>query len=103
MEKSRTDSHEISRRLDEDFLAALNMIGEGSPDYMADLEDDAPAKRRAMEKSHLDPHEIARRMDEDYLAALNMIGEGSPDYMADLEDEVLEKRKRRARRGENYQ
>ena len=103
MEKSRMDSHELSRRLDEDFLAALNMIGEGSPDYMADLEDDAPAKKTNMEKFHLDPLEHARRMDEDFLAALNMIGEGSPDYMADLEDKVLEKRKRKEKRGENYQ
>jgi hypothetical protein len=103
MEKSRMDPNELTRRLDEDFLAALNMIGEGSPDYLADLDDEAPEKKKNMEEFHLDPLEMARRMDEDFLAALNMIGEGAPDYLADWEDDVLEGRKRRANRGKNYQ
>lgn len=50
MEKSRLDPQEIARRMDEDFIAALNMIGEGSPDYLADLEDEAPEKRKNREK-----------------------------------------------------
>lgn len=40
MERVQVDHKEISRLLDEDYHAALNMIGEGGPIYAA-VEDDA--------------------------------------------------------------
>jgi len=54
MERARVDQKEITRLLDEDYYAALNMIGEGGPDYAA-IEDDAPeeVKRDAKKAEEL--------------------------------------------------
>lgn len=39
MDRARAFPKEVVRQLDEDFLAALNMIGEGGPEYAAVEED----------------------------------------------------------------
>lgn len=45
MERRFSGLKEVERRMDEDFYAALNMIGEGAPDYAPfNEEDDAPAE-----------------------------------------------------------
>lgn len=45
MERKFTDLREMERRMDEDYYASLNMIGEGAPDYASyNEEDDAPAE-----------------------------------------------------------
>ncbi|WP_199711591.1 hypothetical protein [Planomicrobium sp. Y74] len=45
MERKFSDLREMERRMDEDYYAALNMIGEGAPDYAPyNEEDDAPAE-----------------------------------------------------------
>ncbi len=45
MERRFSGLKEMERRMDEDFYAALNMIGEGAPDYAPfNEEDDAPAE-----------------------------------------------------------
>lgn len=45
MERRFSDVREKELRLDEDFNAALNMIGEGAPEYAPfNEEDDAPAE-----------------------------------------------------------
>lgn len=53
MERKDTDLRELERLMDEDFYAALNMIGEGAPDYVpSDEEDEASAtlKKRNVDK-----------------------------------------------------
>lgn len=54
MERKVDDLRELERLMDEDFYAALNMIGEGAPDYVpTDEEDETPAelkRRMAKEK-----------------------------------------------------
>lgn len=45
MERKFPDVREMELRLDEDLNAALNMIGEGAPEYASfNEEDDAPAE-----------------------------------------------------------
>jgi len=41
MDRARVLPKEVVRQLDDDYFAALNMIGEGGPDYAAVEEDDA--------------------------------------------------------------
>lgn len=52
MERKANDLRELERLMDEDFYAALNMIGEGAPEYVPnDEEDEAPSEmRRRMAK-----------------------------------------------------
>ncbi|HSJ36837.1 MAG TPA: hypothetical protein VK945_01315 [Planococcus sp. (in: firmicutes)] len=52
MERKSTDLKELERLMDEDFYAALNMIGEGAPDYLpSDEEDEELAElKRKMDK-----------------------------------------------------
>lgn len=52
MERKANDLRELERLMDEDFFAALNMIGEGAPEYVpADEEDESPAElKRRMDK-----------------------------------------------------
>lgn len=52
MERKVNDLRELERLMDEDFFAALNMIGEGAPDYApSDEEDEALAElKRKMDK-----------------------------------------------------
>lgn len=40
MNRARAFPKEVVRQLDEDYIAALNMIGEGGPEYAAFEEDD---------------------------------------------------------------
>ncbi|WP_186763832.1 hypothetical protein [Planomicrobium sp. CPCC 101079] len=40
MDRARAFPKEVVRQLDEDYIAALNMIGEGGPEYAAVEEDD---------------------------------------------------------------
>ena len=40
MDRSRVYPKEAVRQLDEDYFAAINMIGEGGPEYAAFEEDD---------------------------------------------------------------
>lgn len=50
MERKFPDVTEMELRLDEDFNAALNMIGEGAPEYAPfNEEDDAPAEVKRSE------------------------------------------------------
>ena len=53
MERKFIDLQEMERRMDEDFNAALNMTGEGAPDYAPfNEEDDASAEvKRSEEKA----------------------------------------------------
>lgn len=47
MERKFSDLRELERQLDEDFYAAMDMIGEGAPDYSPiNEEDDAPAEQK---------------------------------------------------------
>lgn len=41
MERVRVDPQEVTRQLEEDFLASQNMIGEGAPDFSSFKDDDA--------------------------------------------------------------
>lgn len=41
MERNILDPKEVERRLDEDFIRSLDMIGEGAPDYAPFEEDEA--------------------------------------------------------------
>lgn len=57
MEKSFPDLKEMELRLDEDYNAALNMIGEGAPEYSPfNEEDDAPAEMKSSETKAKDLH-----------------------------------------------
>jgi len=53
MERKFSDLREMELRMDEDYNAALNMIGEGAPDYAPfNEEDDAPAEmKRAVDQA----------------------------------------------------
>lgn len=53
MERKFSELREVERQMDEDFYAALNMIGEGAPEYAAfDEEDDAPVEvKREVDKA----------------------------------------------------
>lgn len=52
MERKNTEVRELERLMDEDFFAALNMIGEGAPEYVPfDEEEEASAKlKRKVDK-----------------------------------------------------
>ncbi|EGA88380.1 hypothetical protein GPDM_15714 [Planococcus donghaensis MPA1U2] len=56
MERKVLDPQEVERRLDEDFNAILNMIGEGSPDFAADEENEMLKERRREEVKAKDLH-----------------------------------------------
>lgn len=50
MERKFSDLREMERRMDEDYYAGLNMIGEGAPEYAPfNEEDDAPAEVKRSE------------------------------------------------------
>lgn len=53
MERKFSDLREMELRVDEDYNAALNMIGEGAPEYAPfNEEDDAPAEmKRAVDQA----------------------------------------------------
>lgn len=53
MERKFSDVREMELRMDEDYNAALNMIGEGAPEYAPfNEEDDAPAEmKRAVDQA----------------------------------------------------
>lgn len=46
----------IDRQFDEDYSAALNMIGEGSPDYAAAQDDSVPEEMKREELKAQDLH-----------------------------------------------
>ncbi|WP_203332352.1 hypothetical protein [Planococcus beigongshangi] len=57
MERNFLDIKEMELRLDEDYNAALNMIGEGAPEYAPfNEEDDAPAEMKRSETKAKDLH-----------------------------------------------
>lgn len=56
MERKVLDPREAELRLDEDFNAVLNMIGEGAPDYAAYDEDEIPKERQREEDKAKDLH-----------------------------------------------
>ncbi|XKE93880.1 hypothetical protein LG326_11940 [Metaplanococcus flavidus] len=57
MERKFSDLKEMERRMDEDFYAALNMIGEGAPVYAPfNEEDDAPAELKRSDDKAQDLH-----------------------------------------------
>lgn len=73
MERKWVERKELELRLDEEFNAILNMIGEGGPDY-ARIDDD------------LEPEDLKQWLAEEFDSILNMIGEGGPDYARNDED-----------------
>lgn len=50
MAKIRIDPQETPREIEEDYNAAQNMIGEGAPDYVSSMEDDAPQEIKTEEQ-----------------------------------------------------
>lgn len=56
MERKVLDPREVELRLDEDFNAVLNMIGEGAPDYAAYDEEEFPKERQREEDKAKDLH-----------------------------------------------
>lgn len=77
MERKWVERKEVELRLDEEFNAILNMIGEGGPDY-ARIDED------------LEPKELRDWLAEEFDSILNMIGEGDPDYARNDEDIELQ-------------
>lgn len=73
MDRKWIDQKELELRLDEEFNAILNMIGEGGPDY-------------ARNDDHLEPDQMKQWLSEEFDSILNMIGEGGPDYARNEED-----------------
>lgn len=73
MERKWVERKEVELRLDEEFNAILNMIGEGGPDY-ARIDEDMESK------------ELRDWLAEEFDSILNMIGEGGPDYARNDED-----------------
>lgn len=73
MERKWVERKEMELRLDEEFNAILNMIGEGGPDYAINDED-------------MKPKELKDWLAEEFDSILNMIGEGGPDYASNDED-----------------
>lgn len=73
MERKWVERKEVELRLDEEFNAILNMIGEGGPDY-ARIDEDT------------EPKELRDWLAEEFDSILNMIGEGAPDYARNDED-----------------
>ncbi|QMT16581.1 hypothetical protein H1Q58_11435 [Planococcus maritimus] len=73
MERKWVERKEVETRLDEEFNAILNMIGEGGPDY-ARIDDTK------------EPKELKDWLAEEFDSILNMIGEGGPDYARNDED-----------------
>ncbi|MFC4712752.1 hypothetical protein [Planococcus dechangensis] len=73
MERKWVERKEMELRLDEEFNAILNMIGEGGPDYTINDED-------------MKPQELKDWLAEEFDSILNMIGEGGPDYARNDED-----------------
>lgn len=49
MIRKRVEPREIDRQFDEDYSAALAMIGEGSPDYAAAKDDNVPEEMKREE------------------------------------------------------
>ncbi|WP_192892982.1 hypothetical protein [Planococcus salinus] len=56
MNRERLNPKEIERRLDEDFMASLDMVGEGAPDYSVFEEDDALEAEKSEEIKAKDLH-----------------------------------------------
>lgn len=57
MERKFPDLEEMELRLDEDYNAGLNMIGEGAPEYAPfNEEDDAPAEMKRSDTKAKDLH-----------------------------------------------
>ncbi|WP_341961662.1 hypothetical protein NM897_01325 [Planococcus maritimus] len=73
MERKWVERKEVETRLDEEFNAILNMIGEGAPDY-ARIDDTK------------EPKELKDWLAEEFDSILNMTGEGGPDYARNDED-----------------
>lgn len=56
MERKVLDPREAELRIDDDFNAVLNMIGEGAPDYAAYEEDEIPRRRQREDEQVKDLH-----------------------------------------------
>jgi hypothetical protein len=56
MVRKQVEPSVIDRQFDEDYSAALNMIGEGSPDYAADQDDSVPEEMKREEQKAQDLH-----------------------------------------------
>lgn len=56
MERKVLDPRDAELRLDDDFNAILNMIGEGAPDYAAYEEDEIPKQRQREDEQAKDLH-----------------------------------------------
>lgn len=56
MERNILDPKEVERRLDEDFIRSMDMIGEGAPDYAPFEEDEAPEEIKREETKAKDLH-----------------------------------------------
>ena len=56
VERSILNPKEVERRLDEDFIRSLDMIGEGAPDYAPFEEDEAPEELKRKETKAKDLH-----------------------------------------------
>lgn len=56
MNRERLNPKEIERRLDEDLMASLDMVGEGAPDYAVFEEDDALEEIKSEEIEAKDLH-----------------------------------------------
>lgn len=56
MVRKHVEPREIDRQFEEDYSAALNMIGEGAPDYAADQDDNVPEEMKREEQKAQDLH-----------------------------------------------
>lgn len=56
MVRKQVDPVEIDRQFDEDYSAALNMIGESAPDYAAAQDDSVPEEMKREERKAQDLH-----------------------------------------------
>jgi hypothetical protein len=56
MDRSRVYPKEVVRQLDEDYIAALNMICEGGPEYAAIEEDEVLEEVKSEEAKVQDLH-----------------------------------------------